>query len=506
MEGTLSEQLRQDLLSGEAAGVAFAIILLLALRLLLPERGRSLLRQPALLLLAHLVAQSVVRLLPQEGTGHRTLLVLAVLLLLASIGRSLVLLVLDVGFGRRLERPLPKIIRDLTQGVVYLLVALSALRAAGIDPGSILTTSALITAVIGLSLQETLGNLFAGLAIQMQRPFDVGDWIQFDTDPKRIGKVLEINWRATKVLTLDDVEIIVPNGTLGKAPIVNYTKPAVASRRNIYFTLPYGSPPKRVHQIVLEAIVDSPGVLREPVPSVVTNQFTDSGVEYWLRFWTEQFHQRDSVDGGVRDRIWYALSRAGISFAFPNRAVFMHEITPESKEREARAKAEARIDSLRKVDFLAVLPAEELARLAGASQTRLYSAGEAVVHKGDTSTELFVIHRGSVRILVPRRKELEEIGRLEAGKFFGEMAFMTGEPRNAHVIAAEECELFAIGQDALKETLEAHPSLAETISRVLAERQAKLAEHASALSDEQEKQIQDRTSQILGRIKSFFSI
>ena len=431
--------------------------------------------------------------------------------LLAAVGRSLVLLVLDVGLGRRMKQPLPKIIRDLTQGVVYLAVGLASLRAAGFDPGSLLTTSALLTAVIGLSLQETLGNLFAGLAIQMQRPFDVGDWIQFDTDPKHIGRVLEINWRATKVQTLDDVEIIVPNGALGKVPIINYTKPKTDSRRNVYFTLPSHVAPKRVHRLVLDAVADSWGVLQDSKPSVVTNQFTEAGIEYWLRVWTDRFGQRDKVDGEVRDRIWYALSREGIALSFPHRSVYLHEVTEASAQREKSERAAQRIASLTKVDFLAILPKEELERLAHVAETRRYAPEEAIVHKGDKSSDLFIVHSGSVKVMVPGKTPkgqdtLDEIARLEQGKFFGEMALMTGEPRNASVLAAEECELIAIDRDAIKATLDANPKLAETISRVLAERHAKLAAHESAQGKDVGPNIEERSNQILARIKSFFLI
>jgi len=506
---TWSEVIRQDVASGELAGVGIALALIVALRLLLPDANRRLLRQPVLFLLAHLVMAGVARLFEgdTENAPHRASLVIALLLLLGSIGRSGVLLVLDVGFGRRMARPLPKIIRDLTQGVVYVAVGLAALRTAGIDPGSILTTSALLTAVIGLSLQETLGNLFAGLAIQVQRPFDVGDWIQFDADPKHIGRVLEINWRATKVQTLDDVEIIVPNGTLGKAPIVNFTKPGADSRRSVYVTIPYAVPPRAVHKLILEAIRGSTGVLADPPPSVVTNQFSDVGVEYWVRFWTDQFHKRDGVDGGVRDRIWYALAREGIGIATPRRDIFTHEVSDESRAREAERRAAARVASLRAVDVLAVLPQPELERLSNATKVHLYAPGETIVNKGDQTSELFVIRAGSVRVLVPKKAgKLEEVARLEAGKFFGETALMTGEPRNATVVAAEDCELLAIDHDALKGTLDAHPALAETMSRVLAERQAKLEEHATRSSEEQTKLITEKTNQILARIKNIFAL
>lgn len=501
---TLADALRPD--STNVAGIALALALVVALRLLLPESGRRLVRQPMLFLLAHLVVLGLVQALPADGNAHRTGMVFAFVLLLASIGRGGVLLVLDVGFGRRLARPLPKIIRDLTQGVVYVAIGLAALRIAGFDPGSILTTSALLTAVVGLSLQETLGNLFAGLAVQVQRPFDVGDWIQFDADPKHLGKVLEINWRATTVLSIDDVQIIVPNGTLGKAPIVNFTKPSAASCRSVYVTLPLSVPPRHAQRLIARAIQGSFGVLADPPPSIVTHQFNDAGIEYWVRFWTDQFHKWPRVDSGVRDRIWYAVARAGFALPWPQRVVFV-EANDASRARDAEQRASRRVLSLTRVDVLAVLPPEELERLAGATRVHLYTTGETIVKKGDTSTELYVIESGAVRVLAPGNAgKLVEVARLEAGTFFGETALMTGEPRNATVVAAEDSELVAIGRDALAKTLEAHPQLAETMSRVLAERQAKLEEHAARSSEEDAKVVEEKTGQILQRIRSLFAL
>src|SRR5262249_52675301 len=134
-------------------------------------------------------------------------------------------------------------------------------------------------------------------------------------------KVLEINWRATKIVTLDEVELIIPNGTLGKAQINNFSKPTGLSRRSGDVHAPHHAPPQRVSQVILSAIADSWGVLKQPPPSVVTNAFDERGVQYWVRFFTTEFGRRDLVDGGVRDRIWYALQRNGIAIPPPALAV-----------------------------------------------------------------------------------------------------------------------------------------------------------------------------------------
>lgn len=206
--------------SSAALGIAMAIILIAIVRLVLPATSRRLAREPTVLLAIHVLARALAMMLDAGSPGARIAGLVATILLFASIGRSAVLIALEGVVAARLTRPMPRIFRDIIQGVVYLIMGLVALRSAGVDPGSILTTSALLTAAIALAMQDTLGNLVAGLAIQMQRPFDVDDWIQFGDDSSRIGRVLEINWRATKVITLDDIEVTVPNATLAKISIL----------------------------------------------------------------------------------------------------------------------------------------------------------------------------------------------------------------------------------------------------------------------------------------------
>jgi small-conductance mechanosensitive channel/CRP-like cAMP-binding protein len=508
MDQHLAGIVTHDLWSGELLGVSMAILLLLALVLLLPRDAHRALRPPVALLVVHGVLATTLRLLPGEGGLMHLLKVAEVFTLFAAIGGSAVLLVVDVLLSRRLVRPLPRIFRDLSQGLVYIGMGLIALHGAGIDPGSILTTSALLTAVIGLSLQDTLGNMVSGLAIQTQRPFDVGDWIQFDADPKHVGRVLEINWRATKVLTLDDVEITVPNGTLAKAPITNFTKPSPASRRSLYVQAPFEVAPERVHRAILAALPGSFGVAEDPAPSVVTNLFTDSGVEYWVRFWTSEFHRRDKVDGEARDRIWYALRRSHIAIAYPQRNLFLHEASAAASAREQVEYIAERGRALAAIDFLAVLPPPGIEALAQDSETRLYGNGEVVVRKGDHSNELFLVRRGGVRVLMPREgADDDEVARLAPGDFFGEMALMTGEPRTATVRADPDTELLVVGFRAFQRVLLANPEVAEHISRILVQRQAAQQAHARALTEAQAaEEMAEHTSHLLDRIRRFFTL
>lgn len=491
--------------SSELLGIAVAIGLIALVRLVLPGASKRLAREPTALLALHVVTRALLFVLEPGTTGARIAAAVATVLLLASIGRSAVLLVLEGVVAARLTRPMPRIFHDIIQGVVYLIMALVALRAAGVDPGSILTTSALLTAAVALSMQETLGNLVAGLAIQMQRPFDVDDWIQFDADPAHIGRVLEINWRATKLLTLESFEVIVPNGTLAKAPIINFTKPTPAVRRSIYFQAPPDVPPHVVRSAVLGALPEVDGVLEQPAPTILISKFEGGNLEYWVRYHTGEFQRRDVIDSTVRERIWYALRRAGVPLGLPNRNVRLREVSSETQAYEDERLAAQREEALGAVDFMRVLSADQRKKLARSTRIHLYGANEPIVRTGEESAEMFIVQSGEVVVLgEDSGGSAVEVARLGPGAFFGEMALMTGE-RTATVRAATPSTLIGVEQGAMKSLLEASPELATIISRAIAERQA-ARETALSRANEEGADVEERSSQLLGRIRKFFAL
>lgn len=487
------------------AGVVLASALIVVLFLLLPRGERGRLRASLWLLFLHLGAVALRALVPPHAEVQPALRAIAIFFLFACLGRSVFLLVVDIVLGRRMARPLAKIFRDILQVAVYVAVALLTLRALGVEPGSLLTTSALLTAVIGLSLQETLGNLFAGLSIQAQRPFDLGDWVQFDEDAECIGRVTEINWRATKVVTGDMVEVVVPNGTLAKAPIRNFTQPTRVSRRTAVVQGPYEVPPHRVEEALLEAIRGAAGILPSPPPTTILAAFADSGIEYWLYYYIDDFKRRHEIDSQVRVRIWYAFQRAGIGIPFPVRDVRTTDATLAG-ETERASRLDERFAALGQVDFLDVLPEPARRRLAAASALRLFAPGEDVIRQGAGGDELFIVLRGEATVLVDVEGHEKEVARLRPREFFGEMSLLTGEKRSATVRALTSCELLVVGHDAFQPLLAEAPDLAEHISRVLARRQAQLHQKAEASGSADVERVEDRKRVLLGRIRELFSL
>jgi small-conductance mechanosensitive channel/CRP-like cAMP-binding protein len=487
------------------AGVATAAALVLALWVLMPRAGRAKVRLPTVLLALHVALMVVHKLVAATASVQRALEVAGLFLLLLCLGRSAYLLVVEWLLSHRLKHPLPRIFGDIVQVAIYFGVAFVTLHEMGAELGSLLTTSALLTAVVGLSLQETLGNLFAGLAIQAQRPFHVGDYIQVEGTPdSSFGRVIEINWRATKILTYDRNEIVFPNALLAKSPIRNYSKPIAISRRIIRLHGPYQVPPHRMEAALLEAAKGCPGVLAEPAPKVWVGQFADSGIEYSLLYYIDDFDHTPAIDPAVRRRIWYSLQRAGISLPYPVRDVRVQQVSEAGAWQAEVEQATRRERMLRSVDFLDVLPENTLGHLAQNSKTCLYAAGEDIIRQGDEGSELFVIRSGEAAVLVGQEGlEPVEVARLGPGGVFGEMSLVTGERRNATVRTSSPCEVIVLGHAAFRDVLEQNPELAQRISEVLASRQAELEQAQSTL---EELDRETRSGVLLGKIRSFFSL
>lgn len=481
----------------------FGLAALIAARLVRRPSHRGKLVPPALLLAGGGLAYLFALFLPEQE-GFASIVRLASLALtLLSMSRTVFLLVVD-SLSARLTKPVPQIFRDMMQVGVVLLAVLVFLQGIGVSPGSLLTTSALLTAVIGLALQDTLGNLIAGLAIQLKGLIEVGDWIQCDGDASLTGRVTEINWRDTRLVTLDQVEVIVPNSSITSNRIYNLSRPTSVSRRFVEVLCPYHVPTHRVQEVILSSLHDVPGLLHDPAARVLTQEFADSGITYRVYFFIDDYPLHPLVESDVRDRIWYALQRASIEIPFPIRTVYM----AEEPKTAAWSQAEERLGALQRVDFLRTLPQATLEQLAARAVRRLYARGEILIHQGDEGDALFILLRGQVSVLVGRDGgSTAEVARLEEGAFFGEMSLMTGERRSATIRAVTDCEVLVVSRADLRPILADSPELVESMGAVLAERAERLGDNLAAREQAASKREQaEKKSALLGRIRKFFSM
>lgn len=449
-----------------------------------------------LCLLAAVLILSV-RELPLQPHLHQALSAAAYLFGALAAARTAFVLVIDIGWERAGRNPLNQLVRDVLQTIVYAVTALVALNAAGIQPTSLIATGTVVTAIVGLSLQETLGNLAAGVALQVDKPMALGDWVRLDKGDV-IGRVVSTNWRSVTIQGDDRLHVVVPNGFLSRSPFTNFSRPGGAYRRNIYFVVPYDVPPTHVHEAVLAACADTPNLLQDPPPSVLTWAFLDHGVQYWLRCFIGDFALRDKVQGELLTRIWFNLRRRKIDFAIPVRKNFVTEVDDESRHAEVIKDRRAAIDG---VDFLRPLSDDAKDRLARRGHRKVFAAGETIIRAGETGRELYVIRRGEVVIKVGG----QELTRLGAGEFVGELALLTGKERTANIVAITETEVFEIDEHMFKDVIQQEPKIAEEISRIVAERQAELDARVTGMPSSDQRRM-SATSEILGKIKSLFGL
>ncbi|MCU0690663.1 MAG: mechanosensitive ion channel family protein [Polyangiaceae bacterium] len=473
--------------------------------LLIPRAThRKKMATPTLLLAGAGLAYVAGLFLPERVELGKVVRLVSYALVLLSLSRTVFLLLVDSVIGGRLARPVPQIFRDMMQAGIVLLAVLAFLEIIDVSPGSLLTTSALLTAVIGLALQDTLGNLIAGLAIQFQGFIEVGDWIESDGQSSLAGRVTEINWRETRLVTLDQVEVIVPNSAITRNRICNFSRPNRISRRHVEVMCPYHVPTHKVHEVIQSSLRDVPGVLREPAVGIQTREFADSGITYRVYFHIDKFSLHSQIESDVRDRIWYALQRASVDIPFPIRTVYMAK-APEATTHSFR---EERLSSLQQVDFLRPLPITTLERLAASASRRLYAHGEVLIRQGDEGDALFILRHGEVSVLVGREGgSTAEVARLERGAFFGEMSLMTGERRSATVRATSDCEVLVVSKQDLRPILEESPALVEVIGAVLAERAERLGDNLAAREQAAtRREAAGQHDALLRRIRKFFSI
>jgi small-conductance mechanosensitive channel len=416
-------------------------------------------------------------------------------------------LVVDLLPGRRGPRQAPAILRDVVAAMIGGLILVVLLRASfGVDVAALVATSAALSIVLGLALQETLANLFAGLALMLERPFEPGDWIQMGD---LIGQVQEVSWRAVRLkLIRQEDYLVVPNSVVGKSHIVNMSQPQPTHGHVVEISAPYGEAPGRVRQVLAEAALDVAGVLPVPPPRARVVRFDPSAIVYQLVYYLDDFARIYDLQGEVLARVWYAFQRHGIKMPYPASDVFFRDAVRVAED--ARGSEELRIAALLTgVEFLEALTSEQLQRLAAEAQVVPYPVGGTVVRQGDEGDSLFLVAEGGVEVSVHVSGGAAErrLATLGPGDYFGEMSLLTGAPRSATIRALEETRLVMLRKEALRPLFVADPTVPERLSKTLARRQAERddALHRAA-TPEDEGPGADRASQLLVRMRRFFGL
>ncbi|HEY0429734.1 MAG TPA: mechanosensitive ion channel family protein [Pyrinomonadaceae bacterium] len=380
--------------------------------------------------------------------------------------------------------------------VAFIIILQTQFTSAYEKLAPIFTGSTIIGIVIGLALQDTLGNFFAGAAIQADNPFQVGDVINISN--KGTGVVESISWRGVKIRTFQNKIIIISNSVLGKE-IFEVAPKDNLNARVVFFNTLYSSSPARTAQILREVVRQVENVSQMIRPVIRIRNLGESGIDWEVKYWLDDYTKYNDTDALIRQRIWYAFQREKIEFAYPTRTIHVET----KRQEDAFVEASSTIfDRINNVPIFVPLNDDEIEKLAVASNLRVFAPGEKIVRKGQKGNSMFIVHRGTVTVQVREDGKVKPIRQLKEGGFFGEMGLFTGEPRTATVVADEEAEVLEIKHYCLKPILEDNPELVESFGKIIEERRNALEE---LLETHESGQKVDKAG-VFNSIRKFFGL
>ncbi|MCR5660578.1 MAG: mechanosensitive ion channel [bacterium] len=367
------------------------------------------------------------------------------------------------------KKPVSELFQDLTRIVVYVLFALVALGAVFREGlSSLLVSSTALSVILGLALQETLGNFFAGLSLSVAKPYGTGDYIDIDG---QVGKVSKIDWRSTIIFTGFGESIVFPNSVLAKSTIKNYSQPAEKAGRIIELGVDYKHSPDLVRRVLLKAATSVEGVESTPAPCVYMMDFADSAIVYRIKYWIPEFASCLDIDSKVRESIWYHFSRNNINIPFPIRTV-MGEINDnlslkhKSDEKSASSGGDVKEnhDIVAVKDFFGKDQLKELRdkfsfldfsddtleKYANAFTLKLYGPGEKFVLSEEGNKIMLVIMRGSVSFK-SSGKDGVKAAELGPGSAFGSKELWKEGELSLSACANEECAVLELNPAVMKD-------------------------------------------------------
>jgi small-conductance mechanosensitive channel/CRP-like cAMP-binding protein len=407
-------------------------------------------------------------------------------------------------FRRRRKQAAPALLESVIAVLLYGVGAgIIANTWFGVALTPFLATSAVVGAVVGLALQDTLGNLFAGIALHTEAPFRVGDWVRIG---EREGAVEQMSWRAMRLRTWYGDTLTIPNNEAARHAILNYSQPRLPHSRILLIGVNYSTPPNKVIAVLSQLTEQIPGLSAEPRPLIRIVGYQDFAIQYEVRYFVDDYQEYRRVEGEIYRLIWYHFRRHGIEIPFPIRNVYLRTVEEAEEPREAPATRLER--ALRAIDLFRPLTDEELRAAASRFRRLHYAAGEKIIGEGSPGDSFFVIDRGEVEVSKALGGVTRTLARLMEGQFFGEMALLTGERRSATVVAATDVDVFTIDKAAFHDVLAANPSIAVDISTILSERREALTQAEGDLTHpfgEGASKVELK-QRILGRIRSFFGL
>ena len=370
----------------------------------------------------------------------------------------------DGFIGALSERPVPRLPKDVTGIVIFSIAGLAiASTVFHQDTTKIIAASGAVSIVVGLALRTVILDLFMGLAIHVDQPFKMGDWImvhQNRVETHIVAEIIEINWRTTRLRTTANNMVVVPNSKLGETIVTNYMEPTPHFRMELDFVIDFEVPVERATRVLtagIRAACGHEGILSEPEPEVRMKESSLNGMVYEVRYFILPRHispneSRHEVNRTVLEH----LVHSGIMPAHSKEEVTL----TRGKQRTLDVSLDEDLYQLiTRTELFRSLSAGEFAKVFPQMQKRTLAEGEVLYAQGDAGDSLFVCLEGLLERFVDGPKERIKVDTLRAGQHFGIAAMLDGTARATTMEACTGALVYEIGRDAFAPLLENHDEL-----------------------------------------------
>ena len=445
---------------------------------------------------------------------HRGVLIFLEILVWLSGGwlfnRLLGLFFWDLLVGMYTEHHPPKMLVQIS-GIFVFFLTLSFIAHFVFDEPltSILVTGGGLTIALGFGIQGLINDLFSSLAIQLDPPFKVGDFInvhhRYLAAEGLIGRVEETNWRTTRMWTTDRNYIIVPNSYITTQILTNYSMPKSLSRFEINYTLDFTIPSDRAIRIFNAALLDSvgpKGPVASPHPTTILTGINSDGAVYKLKYFLEPAQvSPPKARNTINANVLHHLANAGMSPSYDKQDIFIGKMP---KRQKSWSNKEDRMDLLANIALFQDFSGELLEAITNSFHLKELKPEEVLFNQGDEGESLFVLVEGLLEVSSQVKGEKRHLSFLRPGSFLGEMALLTGEKRSADVISSTESLVGELTKESIMSSATENPEILNKMTAVVAKRRLKNKEMWATSAKIHDEAVQQEEKSLLARVVNFF--
>jgi small-conductance mechanosensitive channel/CRP-like cAMP-binding protein len=409
----------------------------------------------------------------------------------------------ELWFEKSHKTRAPRFLSDLATLFIFVTALLAIVHFVyKRDIAGLALGSTVVAAILGFALQDLLGNIIAGISLEIGKPFRTGDWLIID---QQHAEVIEVNWRSTRLRTNDDIYVDLPNKLIVGSKIVNLTYPTRQHALRLQVGFDVNLSPNVVKDCLSRAAANAQGVLSNPSPRTFLKDFGDYAIFYEVKFWIEDESQYNNIVDSIRTNIWYEAQRNRLRMPFPIRTL---QIERHAAHHTADDNMETARICVRKQPFFQLLEEEQIDEILRNARVLRFGRGERVIEQGANGHSMFILLDGEADVFVHAGDHEARVATLRSGDYCGEMSLLTGEPRSATVVARLDCEMCEIEKNVFGAILQENEALVQKLGELLAHRRmenegilASTASHAHMTRKQAEY-----TEGFLKRLSSFFEL